>query len=699
MKIKLSEFRVQNFRCIDDSGWIRVNEITALVGINESGKTALLNALHTLNPGSGEFNIDPIRDFPRDRVVDDYSEDCTIAQGHFLIPKDYIKEKKLDKKFNVPPEKDLTLILERRYNKILYYSFKPQLDSKKYVLILKNALKDLRKRINRKQVSNSEDSLFTENIRKSLLINIDACIKRIDDSYEEDKILILPEGRKEFASLLDSYVRDFAKFIDHAKKEIEPFLNSIEDMAEELRQKSISEQLLDEIKQDIPIFIYFEDYNVLNGSVVIPDLIVAINGDIRFREFKIQETLFKHVGLDPREIYNLGAKGNSEGISEKKQADLKKRKILLDNASKQMTDTLNNYFRERNYNVEYNVDGQFLEILISDQERPAKINLEDRSKGFKWYFSFFLIFLVESKGTHKNAVLLLDEPGIHLHLQAQFNLVEFFKKLKETNQIIYTTHSPFLIDENQLDQVRSVYENENGKTKVTEDYLIPDKKSIFPLQAALSYNTSQLFYNCLKHLLVENKIIYNYINTINIILTKLGKKTLDKDIVIIPCKNASNIVSYARLYVDLENYPVILLNSDKNGRNTYDILTKTLFSIKKKNVLMIGDLINHRQNSKIEDLFGKKLLIKCLNNKKLASPLVSVSDMGNDRNFVNALIKYTKENNIKLVKQWRYKLSINLQMDFSLKDANYIIKKIPTEKIATFEKLIESINNLIDNNI
>ncbi|MFX1392226.1 MAG: ATP-dependent endonuclease, partial [Promethearchaeota archaeon] len=428
------------------------------------------------------------------------------------------------------------------------------------------------------------------------------------------------------------------------------------------------------------------------------DLIKAISGDLRYREFKIQETLFKHVGLDPREIYNLGTKGDGEGISEKKQADLKKRKILLDNASKQMTTTLNHYFRERNYEVEYNVDGQFLEILIADEKRPAKINLEERSKGFRWYFSFFLTFLVESEGTHKNAILLLDEPGIHLHLQAQFNLIEFFKKLKDTNQIIYTTHSPFLIDKNHLEQVRSVYEYEPGKARVTEDHLLPDRKSIFPLQAALSYNTSQILYKGLKHLLVENKVAYNYINTINAIMHKIGKNTLDQNLIVIPCNNSSNIDSYARLFVDLDNFPVILLDSDKNGRQAYEKLTESLFSNHKNYVLMIGDVINHKKNSEIEDLIGKELLVKTLNAKKLASPLVSVSDMGNSRTFVNALRNYAKEHNIKLAKKWRYKLSLNFLKELSTKDANYISKKIPDEKIEVFEKLIKTINTKTNNN-
>ena len=98
-RIKLTKFRVKNFRCVDDSDWINLDDIIALVGINESGKTALLNALHTLNPSDGKIDIDHIRDYPRERVSKDRKEidKKTVAKGRFLIPKEYIKNKEINK--------------------------------------------------------------------------------------------------------------------------------------------------------------------------------------------------------------------------------------------------------------------------------------------------------------------------------------------------------------------------------------------------------------------------------------------------------------------------------------------------------------------------------------------------------------------------------------------------------------------------
>ena len=73
------------------------------------------------------------------------------------------------------------------------------------------------------------------------------------------------------------------------------------------------------------------------------------------------------------------------------------------------------------------MDGNYFRIWVSDDRRPdLDIELESRSKGFQWYFSFYLIFLAESEESHKDAILLLDEPGIHLHPTAQQELISFF---------------------------------------------------------------------------------------------------------------------------------------------------------------------------------------------------------------------------------------------------------------------------------
>ena len=57
--MKLTRARITNYKSIDDSGWVDIQNVTCFVGKNESGKTAFLQALKKLNPvgASGDFGV------------------------------------------------------------------------------------------------------------------------------------------------------------------------------------------------------------------------------------------------------------------------------------------------------------------------------------------------------------------------------------------------------------------------------------------------------------------------------------------------------------------------------------------------------------------------------------------------------------------------------------------------------------------
>ena len=101
---------------------------------------------------------------------------------------------------------------------------------------------------------------------------------------------------------------------------------------------------------------------------------------------------------------------------------------------------------------------------------------------------------METKEEHSNTVLLLDEPGLSLHPIAQYDLAKFFKKLSEENQLIYTSHSPFLVDMDNLANVKAVYiDSETGRTKISSNLRYNDidsEKSIYPVHAALGLTVS-----------------------------------------------------------------------------------------------------------------------------------------------------------------------------------------------------------------
>jgi predicted ATP-dependent endonuclease of OLD family len=78
--VKLKQFHIYNYRSINGSGPVDVGKITSLVGRNESGKTNLLLALHSLNPPGGPKDLSSIKDFPRHRRLSECTDDTPVVE-------------------------------------------------------------------------------------------------------------------------------------------------------------------------------------------------------------------------------------------------------------------------------------------------------------------------------------------------------------------------------------------------------------------------------------------------------------------------------------------------------------------------------------------------------------------------------------------------------------------------------------------
>ena len=94
--MKLSQARVVNYRSIDDSSWVKVDDVTALVGKNESGKTAFLQAIRKINSISGEEDGFTIRDYPRKGYIKykkiHEQNPCEVAQAEFELSAEEVTE-------------------------------------------------------------------------------------------------------------------------------------------------------------------------------------------------------------------------------------------------------------------------------------------------------------------------------------------------------------------------------------------------------------------------------------------------------------------------------------------------------------------------------------------------------------------------------------------------------------------------------
>ena len=150
---------------------------------------------------------------------------------------------------------------------------------------------------------------------------------------------------------------------------------------------------------------------------------------------------------------------------------------------------------------------------------------------------------------------------------------------------------------------------------------------------------------------------------------------------------------YARLFVDLENVPVVLLDSDAEGKRVFDALTDKLFSKNKKNVLMIGDFLNKSYDTEIEDFIGKSLIVDCINKYNITTSPVSLDEI-EEGTFIDKLVAFCQKNKIKFKDKvnWKYDISLKFKNSIMSEDSQEIINKIIPERLGNFENLIRKIN-------
>jgi len=233
-------------------------------------------------------------------------------------------------------------------------------------------------------------------------------------------------------------------------------------------------------------------------------------------------------------------------------------------------------WKDRALKVRYHLDGPYLDTLISDPNAAydVEVNLDERSRGFRWFFSFYIIFAADTRGGNADgAILLLDEPGLHLHAKSQADLLKHLRT-DFKNQIIYTTHSPFMVPPDAINIVRTVNIDADRGTYVT-DAPTGDSRTLFPLQAALGYHLSQTMFVGHSNLIVEGVTDFWILSTVNAHLVAGGAFALPDELTITPAGGAGKVSYMAALLTSEELTVLVLLDDDRAGRETHTDLVKS----------------------------------------------------------------------------------------------------------------------------
>ncbi|MCL2142786.1 MAG: ATP-binding protein, partial [Methanomassiliicoccaceae archaeon] len=197
--------------------------------------------------------------------------------------------------------------------------------------------------------------------------------------------------------------------------------------------------------------------------------------------------------------------------------------------------------------LEIDVDGQYLKVVVKD-ELGVEVELDQRSEGFQWTFSFLVVFFAEADSKHDNSILLLDEPGTSLHALKQAEFRNTVSKLSEKNQTLFSTHSPFMIGANEIEKVRVVeMTDREAGTVVCTPETATDYAALLPVQEALGFDIAQSMFSGGKNLILENLSDYWYIETIADMMRSAGVPSLDDDITMLPVSSTGKIAYFATI--------------------------------------------------------------------------------------------------------------------------------------------------------
>lgn len=590
--MKLLRYKVTNFRSVEDSGWIECDDVTTLVGINESGKSNLLLALWKLHPvNNGEIDI--LHDMPVSKLS--------------IMRNNKAKEMFIEAVFSIDTE-----TIENVYEETGY-----------------------------KIVDDTEITL-----------------KRFYDGHYSVQYSIDP--------ILENNDNDD---IDDGESD---------DTAELKTIKDLNKVILEEI----PKFVYYSNYGNLSSKIYLPFVVKWMNNetipgvDVNEEQVRTLRALFEFVNLDPKEILELGKdpkeiaaarNGNkntqpTEQEIKRAENDKEQRSLLLQSASVDLTRKFKEWWKQGEYKFRFEADGDYFRIWVSDSKRPTEVALELRSTGLQWFISFYLIFLVESESQHKNAILLLDEAGLTLHPLAQKDLTQFFEGLAEKNQIINTTHSPFIIDTSNIDRCRVVYVDDNGYTVASSNLRIGSaeisQKSIYAVHAAMGLSVSDILIQGCQPVIVEGPSDQHYLNALKTFLIKTKKYTPQKELVFIPSggvKGISGVVSI--LCSKNDELPYVIVDSDISGRDAVKKLKSGLYKDAHDKIIEIYS-ITSIENSEVEDIIPISLLERTINH--FFNSVEDEDFMDNyedDKPLVNQIEKFASDNNVELEKGWKVELA------------------------------------------
>jgi hypothetical protein len=648
--LTLVKAQVWKYKSIEDSTPVELSDaVTVLVGKNESGKTAFLEALNKSLSLDGAI-YDYVADYPR---------------------KDLVRYRPLHEAKN--------------YQRVVELTFRID--------------KPLADKINRELFGGAEivvaGTAFT---RTTTIANTNTI------GFSVDQKAALAALRKTLPVLeQQNEAFDGAVRLEDALTKIEalslPADNRLAAFAAEWRARAVKAtgwSLVDGhiwqtfLSPALPKFLYFDDYKLLEGKINLPSLQQRDAAKQLTESDETAQGLLQLAGTTLKELMS------EEGYETAK--------AKLEAIGLNITQKIFDFWKQnQELDVEFDLkadakdsppynSGVNLYIRIKNRRHGVTVPFDQRSKGFIWFFSFLVWFdAVQSRAeTTDELILLLDEPGLNLHALAQADFLTYIRELSDQHQIIYTTHSPFMVDSARLDDVRVVEDRVKEGTKITSNLAASSDESLFPLQAALGYSIAQNLFIAKKNILVEGPADLILLQHMGALMEAEEKRGLG-DAIVVPVGGLDKLATFVALLGANKLKLVVLHDRASVPQQKLDDLVRQKL-IERKRVIDFSMFLDPQPNeADIEDLLPTDSYIAAFNTayaKELKGTTLKVGELGPQPRVIERINHWLKAKGITLLKDGgfnHYRVAQAILPSLT-------VAALKPEELARFERLFERVS-------
>lgn len=495
----LTKVAVDSFRTIAARQEIDIDpKMTVLIGANESGKTNLLQAMQRLELNS-DFEPEDISKSKRQRYA--RKKLPTVSFTFSLSKEDSQEVSRAIPGFSMQDH----IAIHKESNGIKGYSMAIPKESR--VKELREEQEHLRNQL-MKNRSESKRLKKLINRNRSRRGNTDRQLHVGGIGAEEIKKLKSKKSR--YASLIRNYEAQLA-VITEDRNTLTKKLDELQGQIAKPKDKviKVGPTQLAHILGLLPNVHYFKEIELIPETIPVAEIIGRKTPRARA-------------------VGNLLGMGEIDDLRVLNETQRRVR-LILRGAADSISAKLSEAWKQEELSLELVKEGTNLVISLS--ERVAVTSLpQERSEGFQWFLSFLANFMPELDEKPHSRIILLDEPAIRLHPRGQKDLLRILERLSENNQVIYTSHSPFLINRNFPQRIRLLTKEPRKGTLINNKPYSNGKSRFWePLKSAIGICLGDLFSLGEKNLVVEGISDQILITGIANKLAAIGEPFLDLD--------------------------------------------------------------------------------------------------------------------------------------------------------------------------